>query len=508
MNRSIRRRRTRSRPRRVVPIGVLTVTACIPAVGLGGLWRFAESRAGTDEPPATDTPGDDVGTTGRLATPLLSYRRQPDLLAERAAAAAARSAFLAEVDRLSALVGTGSCLHLRLGPETVVDLGAGIPVIPASNQKLMVAAVALEVLGSEFRFRTEVRSAAPVGGVVPGNVVLVGGGDPVLVSDGVIDPLRHPAFNTTRFDDLVDAVVAAGVTRIDGDVVGDGSRYDDEFRVPSWGAEITNLDGGPYDALLVDDGIIENGNYGRVPARSAAVVFENLLESRGVTVVGGTDQIDGAATGLPTTLASVESEALPEILVEMLHTSDNNTAEMILKEIGFQVAGVGSRQAGLDVVGARLAEWGMPLDGFALADGSGLSRENRATCAGIAWLLADSPVATDLVDLLAVVGRDGTLAQQLLGSPAEARMQAKTGTLTDVKALSGTMPGHDGDPFTFSLLLNRAGADETASFRPVWEDLAHLIDSYPVEVDLDVGGFGPLHTDDAAVDEAGDGGVP
>ncbi len=157
-------------------------------------------------------------------------------------------------------------------------------MIPASNQKLLTAAVALDVLGSDFRFTTELLGAPPVGGVITGDVYLVGSGDPLLDSALIPDPQKYPAFNTTAVEALADQLVAQGVTLIEGELVGDGSRYDDEFRVPSWGDDITSSEAGPYDALLIDDGQITAGNYGLEPNRAAARVFVDLLLARGVAV--------------------------------------------------------------------------------------------------------------------------------------------------------------------------------------------------------------------------------
>ena len=374
--------------------------------------------------------------------------------------------------------------------DTVVaEEGGGVSVIPASNQKLFVAATALEVLGPDFRFRTELQSAPPVGGVVPGGVYLVGGGDPVLATAGVADPQRYPAFNTTALETLADQLVALGITTIDGDVVGDGSRYDDEFRVDAWGDDITSLDAGPYDALLVNDGIISPGNYGLDPSRAAARVFFDLLIARGITVTGAAANAARPADAGLTTLALIESRPLTDVLVEMLHTSDNNTAEMLVKEIGYAAAGQGTRQAGLDTVRATLERWGVPLTGVDLHDGSGLDRANRATCEALTAVVHDSPVADQLRDLLPVAGRDGTMSEQLLGTPAEGAMQAKTGTLTDVKALSGSQPGADRRPIEFSLVLNGTGVDEPSAYQPAWDALVDLIDHYPVVVEPDLTAF-------------------
>jgi D-alanyl-D-alanine carboxypeptidase/D-alanyl-D-alanine-endopeptidase (penicillin-binding protein 4) len=473
--------------RRGAPIGVLIGLAAVPAVALAGLWQFAEAET----PPATTTTTTTTPPPGSpaLSTQLLSYRRHPTPLAEQAAEAQAAAAQQAEADALLDQIPAGSCVRIVDGDTVVADLAADTPVIPGSNEKLFIAAVALEVLGPDFRFRTEVQSAPPVGGVIPGNLYLVGGGDPVLRTADVPDPQRYPAFNTTALEPLADQLVALGVTTIDGDIVGDGSRYDDEFRVASWGDDITSAEAGPYDALLVNDGLISEGNYGLDPSRSAARIFFDLLVARGITVNGAAANA-ARPPGL-VTQASIESLPLTDVLVELLHTSDDNTAELLAKEIGFAVSGQGTRAAGLAAVGSTLAGWGVPLSGVELRDGSGLDRGNRTTCAALAALVTSTPVSEQLLSLMPVAGRDGTMAEALLGTPAEGHLHAKTGTLTDVKALTGSQPGADGRPVQFALVLNTTDADEPSVYEPLWQAVIDVIDRYPVVVEPDVVLFGP-----------------
>ncbi|NNE12111.1 MAG: D-alanyl-D-alanine carboxypeptidase/D-alanyl-D-alanine-endopeptidase [Ilumatobacter sp.] len=474
---------------RPVPLVTLAALAVAPALLLVGVWQYADANV---PPPTTTTtttlppPPDDP-----LDTPLLSFRRHPEPLAVRVARAEADAAFAAEVEEVRDDLIGDACLRVRDDDDPVAVLGTDAALIPASNQKLLVAAVALQLLGRDHRFRTELVSNRPFDGVVTGSVYLVGGGDPVLRTAGVPDPLRHPAFNVTLLDDLADQLVALGIKRIQGDIVGDGSRYDDEFRAPSWGDEITNLDAGPYDALLVNDGLIGDGNYGLDPNRSAARAFLDLLVARGIVVEGAAANATRPTSDDFTTLAFVQSEPLPEILVELLHTSDNNTAELLVKEIGYVAAGSGTREAGLGVIRETLAGWGVPLDGVELHDGSGLSRSNRVTCDALVEILADSPVADELRELLPVAGRDGTLAEQLLDTPAEGRLQAKTGTLTDVKALTGSHPGADGRLVDFSLVLNGTDVHVPENYEPVWLAVVDLIDGYPIEVAPDPTAFAP-----------------
>jgi D-alanyl-D-alanine carboxypeptidase len=102
---------------------------------------------------------------------------------------------------------------------------------------------------------------------------------------------------------------------------------------------------------------------------------------------------------------------LPAILDEMLTTSDDNTAELLVKEIGFAVRGDGSREAGLAVIRDVLEEWGMPLDAVAFADGSGLSNNNRVTCSLLVGVLQHGAHDDPVGEGLPVAGVSGTLAQ-------------------------------------------------------------------------------------------------
>ena len=476
--------------RRGAPLAVLAGATLLPAAILGGVWQYAD--ANVPAPTTTTTTTEPPPPVDELTTDLLSFRRHPTPLAERAAERAAAEALAAQQTELVDLVGDGSCVRIVDGDTVVTDEGSGVAVIPASNQKLLVAAVALHVLGPDHRYRTELQSVRPFGGVVPGNVYLVGGGDPVLRTADVADPQQYPAFNTTALEPLADQLVALGVTAIEGDVVGDGARYDDEFWLDEWGPDIIRIEAGPYDALLVNDGLIgpsSPGNYGLDPSRTAAATFVDLLLARGITVTGGAGSGPTPTDVELTTLAFIESLPLTDVLVEMLHTSDDNTAELVLKEIGFAASGQGTRQAGLDAVRATLDSWALPTGTLQLTDGSGLSRNNRTSCEVLVGLLATSPVASQLVDLLPAAGRDGTLAEQFLGSVAEGSLVGKTGTLTDVKALSGEQPGSDGRPVEFSLVLNAAGADDPDVYLPAWDALVELIDTYPVEVEPDIAAF-------------------
>ena len=461
---------------------VVLLVATLPSVAFALLWRWADGEAA---PPATTTttttPAEPAAP---LTTPLLSMRRSPGPLVD-AAQARVDAAVLAP---FAARIGPTSCLVATRAGAPIAVVNAELAVIPASNQKLLVAAVALDRLGPDHRFRTEVRAAAVNAGVVEGDLYVVGGGDPVLQTADYVGARAAPAGVATSLDALADAVVAAGITTITGDVVGDGTRYDDEFVVPSWGADIARVEAGPYDALVVDDGFLTGGSddAGMNPNQSAASELNRLLRARGVTI-GGRNR-NGPTPPEATVVAAVESRPLVDLVGHLLQASDDDAAELLVKELGAVVAGAGTRVAGLDVVRTTLAGWGLPVESLVLDDGSGLSRANRATCELLVGVLDHVGRRSRMGLALPVAGRTGTLVSELVGTPAEGVLRAKTGTLSDVKALSG-FTRSAGRDVTFALVLNEPGADDDPVYRDVWAGFADALAQRPERIDA--ARFGP-----------------
>ncbi|MEX2625269.1 MAG: D-alanyl-D-alanine carboxypeptidase/D-alanyl-D-alanine-endopeptidase, partial [Ilumatobacteraceae bacterium] len=368
-------------------------------------------------------------------------------------------------------------------------------VIPASVQKVLVAAVALEVLGTDFRYTTEVRGSALVDGVVAGDLFLVGGGDPVLSSDWYpgSDLERFPVFNHTSLDELADEVAAAGVTRVEGNLVGDGSRYDDEWYAPGWAPGVAGLEAGPYGALLVNDARVRGDELrGDDPNVAAARELERLLGERGISVGGIASGV--APEGLDV-VASIDSMPLPAVIEEMLATSDNNSAELLVKEIGLASDGEGTRPAGLAAMLTVLTDWGVDVGPLALADGSGLSPTNVLTCDAVMTVLRRASHDGSLGAGLSVAGTAGTLRDVFVDSPVEGRLLGKTGTLNNppfnedppaVKALAGYLPVSGGGAVEYALLLNGPTISDQSEYRPVWNLLAEVLVTYPSGAGPDV----------------------
>ncbi len=455
------------------PIATLLFIAAFPAVVLFGLWRYALSQDDS-APPEPDRIAEFPATTPQ--TPVLSARRTPEVLARETSS----TAFEGALRPLGGAVLPGSCAAVSVDGALALSDGIDTAVTPASTLKVATAAVALDVLGPDFVYTTTVHAEIVNGAV--GSIYLVGGGDPLLASswypdDGAYN--KYPQQPATSFEALADAVVKAGVVQVGGNVVGDPSRYDAELYPSEWPITFRAAEGGPISALVVNDAITR-GQPGRAadPALAAAQEFTRLLQERGV-VIAGQPTSGQMPTGLPA-VASVSSAPLSQVIGEMLRNSDNNTAEMLVKEIGRAAKGAGSRAAGTSTVSERLESWGIPMAGVVVVDGSGLARENKFTCAAMMALLDRYRVDSPLVSALAVAGRTGTLADDFIGDPLEGRLMGKTGSLSGVKALVGYVPVDGVGTIRFAVMLEGNGVDQEGTFRPIWETyLSDALSSYP-----------------------------
>jgi D-alanyl-D-alanine carboxypeptidase/D-alanyl-D-alanine-endopeptidase (penicillin-binding protein 4) len=315
-----------------------------------------------------------------------------------------------------------------------------LPLIPASNEKLAVTYAALAMLGPAYRIETQVLGLGEQDGEVwRGDLVLKGFGDPTLSSLG----LRR----------LAAEVRTAGIRYVTGRVLGDES-YFDTFRMgPGWKPHFYINESPPLSALTVDRGRYL-GRTSRTPGLAAATLFRKALVDAGVRVRGvprvGVVPVD--ADAFP--VASLLSPPLASILRFMGVESDNFTAEILLKHLGTIESGQGTTAAGALVVRNILADYGVPLGGVRVADGSGLSRLNRMTAAALVQLLRSAWVAPEFrqsfFSSLPLAARTGTLERRMIRTAAAGRVRAKTGTTRESSALSGIV----GDRYAFSILQN------------------------------------------------------
>jgi serine-type D-Ala-D-Ala carboxypeptidase/endopeptidase (penicillin-binding protein 4) len=320
--------------------------------------------------------------------------------------------------------------------KVVFDANARRALAPASAEKLAVSFAALRVLGTGYRFRTEVAGDGElVGHVWRGDLYLVGYGDPTL---GLSD-----------LDALAREVRSWGIRRVTGRVVGDETHFDSVRDAPGWRPGFLGEESAPLSALSVDDVEAPGANGS---AAAAARAFRAALVRRGVAVRGGGIAGRRPEDFLP--LALDLSEPLADIVRHLNRESDNFVAEMLLKELGASVAREGSTTAGAEVVVNELVGAGVPVGGVRIVDGSGLSRLDRLTAASLVGILraaaADPDIDDAFVDSLAVAGISGTLERRLDRRATRGRVIAKTGTTSQASALAGFVRRR----YVFAILQN------------------------------------------------------
>ncbi len=383
----------------------------------------------------------------------------------------------------AALAGMDACLVATDGSRhQVVSRAPHRPLAPASTQKLLVAAAALSRLGPEFRYQTTVVARqAPRDGEVR-ELWVVGGGDPVLATAEYAAHMasrpRTAGIPTTSLEALADALVAQGIRTVRGPIHGDDTRYEAIRYLPTWKESYrTRRDVPPLSALTVNGGWrtwTPRTQPPDDPPTHVASELARLLGLRGVIIEGS--PTSSAAPPGASVLARVTSPPLSRIIAGMVSSSDNLTAELLIRELGRQMAGEGTTVAGAGMVVQELSRLGVGVDGLRLVDGSGLDTGNRATCEQLAATLdlGARPRLGALWEGLAVAGRSGTLSRSLVGTPFEGRLRAKTGSITGVSGLVGFLDG--GRTLRFALLANGT----FSSSRPVQERILKILDDYQV----------------------------
>jgi D-alanyl-D-alanine carboxypeptidase/D-alanyl-D-alanine-endopeptidase (penicillin-binding protein 4) len=405
--------------------------------------------------------------------------------------------------------------------EHLFELNAGKLMMPASNMKILTLAATAQALGWDFRFTSTLETRAPISdGVLRGDLIVRSNGDPSInARNGRADVVLG---EWTR------ALQAAGISSIDGRIVGDDQAFDDEGIGAGWAWDYLQYDyAAPVGALEYNESLatlavspgaqaadvpivtlsagsgLELVNHattgpagssntidfrrrldravleviGAIPLGAAAdtrgiavvnptVFFAQSLKdgliARGITVTGEAVDFDDIAaempTGDPRVLVTTISPPLREIATVLMKVSQNLYAETLLKALGASRNGLGTAEGGRAAVRAALTGWGVPADGYVLYDGSGLSRYNYATASTIATVLErmykDPNHRDAFVATLPIAGKDGTIATRMRHTRAEGNAVAKTGSISNVRSLSGYVKTRDGETLVFSMLAN------------------------------------------------------
>jgi D-alanyl-D-alanine carboxypeptidase/D-alanyl-D-alanine-endopeptidase (penicillin-binding protein 4) len=357
--------------------------------------------------------------------------------------------------------GTTSAAVVDLGTgKVVLDERAAVPGVPASTTKLLTAAAALHLLGPDRVFSTGV-----VLGRSAGELVLVGGGDPVLsAAAGKLDSgtARTPLPRLAR---RLAATLRAepAATRPARVVVRpDDSLFARPAAVATWeqgyvGAGVA----GPVGALALDGARRTPSGITRVadPGAAAAQVLARQLRAWGVPAVAG-PRTRAARGAKP--VAEVTSVPLGAVVEHMLAESDNDVAEVLARHVAVAAGSTPDGPGAARAIRTTLADLGVDLTGARVLDGSGLSRGARLSPSQLTRVLAlaadpSHPELGAVLSGLPVAGLTGTLADRYTRPGLQAGLglvRAKTGGLRGVSTLAGTTVGADGRTYAFAFVAN------------------------------------------------------
>lgn len=418
--------------------------------------------------------------------------------------------------------------------------------VPASALKLLVTAAAVNLWPEDLRLPTKIYLDGKLtgGGVLQGDIVLKGYGDPVLT--------------TEKLNELAKALTNQGVRRVKGNIVVDDSYFQGDPLGPGWmwddepyaySAQIgaLSVNGNTIDVKIkptrsgkkpkvtvkpapeyvkvinkaktqkgsdedlsierirAKNKIIITGTIGEEynddeheyyevtrtivePAKFTGHVLRDLLKENGVDFHHKSKVSTGQVKDSDKLVGEVNSPRLDKILRKFVKESDNLIGEMLVKQLGAREKEDGTTKAGLNVIRQFVKEELGLDDGFVQVDGSGLSRLNQISPHHFIQLLKameNHPEGDRFLSFLPIAGVDGTLENRMEGTPAEGNVTAKTGSMSGVSSLVGYVTSSGGERFAYSVLTN--GAYKIKYSRELQDNISIALAKYP-----DLPGLDPI----------------
>ncbi len=401
---------------------------------------------------------------------------------------------------------TWACLIRTIDGSTVYGFNTYHSLIPASNQKILTAAAALLQSGPDYRSRTLVIPGGRIeDGVLRGNLIMSGHGAIHFTARFPAD--QDTAARTAVLDSQMRAFARqlrrCGIYEIEGDIIArtadwgmaggnphypaavaltfhentiditvengvmstcpeahesfeivTGAHADDQKRMPTTG----------HGRDLISVNTARNSrDFWRLTEASATEYYRTRLRT-GLVAHGITVRCaDSLAADRPlqNPIFHLESPPLADLLRDMGRYSDNLRAELIFLNLGYIGTGAATYPHAVETMKAVFQRHNLTAATSLVADGSGLSRENRIAVHTVADVLShmlNTPYRSAFLAMFPVAGQSGTLRDKMIAAPLAHRIMAKTGTLRDVKALSGYILDTAGEPkLVFSIICNGAG---------------------------------------------------
>jgi D-alanyl-D-alanine carboxypeptidase/D-alanyl-D-alanine-endopeptidase (penicillin-binding protein 4) len=403
-------------------------------------------------------------------------------------------------------------LSPKISDRALYNLNGDRYFIPASNTKLLTTAAALLALGSDYRIRTSIYDTDE------GVLRVIGRGDPSITNAQLKDlaqQLRSQGIRTIKKLILEDSYLQGDVvnptwewediqfdygTSVNSLILNQNAveltlspqqpgqplrvSWSDAIASRQWKIEnqsmtteagtpnsvtVTAVLGQPVlrvkGQLPIDANPETFGMAILDPANNFLQHFRNALALEGITVQQES-VISKISTNQERELAAVESPSLALLIFETNQESNNLYAEVLLRTLPISAQQLpdtspnrNSAEIGLQQLKATLTALGVDPESYIIVDGSGLSRHNLVSPKAIAQTLqfmAKTPQARVYRDSLPVAGVSGTLKNRFRNTMAQGNIQAKTGSMTGVSALSGYLdvPGYQ--PLVFSIMVNQS----------------------------------------------------
>ncbi len=397
--------------------------------------------------------------------------------------------------------------------RVIYDRNSDLLLNPASNMKLLTTATALTILRPNFTFKTCLLtdSATVHDSVVSGDLYLKGGGDPDLIVEDLqdlidqlqVDGIVHITGNLVADasaldslprgkgwmwdDDPDDYAAHLSALTLDDNCVNVIAKPSDEipdrvkiFIFPQTDYVSVENNGVTGDSsqtgnlkisrkwmtcqnvITVQDTLPANAPPYQItlniedPTLYAATLFNEILKKNGIKIDGRI--LKGTSPCSAETLAAHYSKPLRDVVENTNKISDNLSAELLLKTVGAVTQGPpGTAPKGLQAVRQFLQKTGTDSTSYYVVDGSGVSRYDVINANLIVRLLRymynDFTVSSEYLTSLPIAGVDGTIQNRMVGTAAQGKLRAKTGSLQGVSSLSGYVLTQDGDVLAFSILM-------------------------------------------------------
>ena len=363
----------------------------------------------------------------------------------------------------------GLCVYDLTADSLLMDCGQHQCLRPASCQKVITAAAAIETLGSDYRLST---------------TLLMNPADSSLVIRAGFDPL----FGADDMHAFADAIRQAGISTLKAPVTLDCS-IKDTLRM-GWGW-CWDDDNPPLSALLFNgrDTFVKH--------------LRTALSDAGIPTPASAFSVCYAATPPEARPLAVRTHTLQQVLQPMLKRSDNLMAEVVFYHLaahgGKSFAG---RKEATDAITSFIRRALPQAKHFQIADGSGLSLYNYTTPEILVAVLRrawhDSNLYTTLLPALPIMGKDGTLRRRCHGQSAQHRIWAKTGTVEGVSTLAGYAMAPNGHQLAFAIM--NQGIRRTRDGQQFQDLVCNALTTPLRTTDIEPDDMAPLPKDDCTTD--------